>query len=73
MVKSSYGLQIICNKQTTVVSIFSNLLRYQHPLIKTHLFNLENIATYIGWVVSKLTSQQNNTRWNKWLSLAAKK
>ena len=62
MVKSNYVLQIICNKQITVVSIFSNLLLYQHPLIKTHLFEHEKIVTYIGWVVSKLTSQQNNTR-----------
>ena len=62
MVKSNYGLQIICNKLTTVVSIFSNLLQYQHPLTKTHLFEHEKIVAYIGWMVSKLTSQQNCTR-----------
>ena len=62
MFKSNYRLQIICNKPTNVVSIFSNLLQYHHLLIKTHLFEHEKIVTYIGWVVLKLTSQQNNTR-----------
>ena len=42
------------------VSIFSNFLQYQHPLIKTHLFKHKKIATYIGWVVLKLNSRQNN-------------
>ena len=43
MVKSNYGLEIICQKQTTVVIIFSNFLQYQYPLIKTHSFELEKI------------------------------
>ena len=61
MVKSNYGLKIISHKQITVVSIFSNFLQYQHLLIKKHSFENEKIVTYVGWVMSKLTSRQNNT------------
>ena len=59
MIKSNYGLEIICHKQTTVASIFSKFLQYQHPLTKTHSFELEKLVTYVGWGVSKYSKLQD--------------
>ena len=59
VVKSNYDLEIICHKQTTVASNFSNFLQYQHPLIKTHSFELEKLVTHVGWGVSKYSKLQD--------------
>ena len=47
MVKNNFGLEILCHKQTIVVSIFSSFLHYQHPLIKIHLFKHQTTVTYV--------------------------